>query len=463
MTENLDTNVMYARGARCRVRGVGFLALVVVSGCLAGPPPIMLAPGGSTLPHVDDPILLDRLGADAAESSVAVRPSDPPVVVVANLEYFHDPSGLEDTTFDVVLHRSLDGGRAWTTARLPASTRAPFDPAGSYHDVGDPVLTYAPDGALYLSAVAAVGAWKDGVSTVLDAETVFVTRSTDDGATWSPAVFHETLPGAFGSVAGTNVVIAGLIQDKEWIAAGPDGVLHLVWTTFAETQTVLRYARSLDNGATWSGPRAIAASGAGRILTGGVLSAAAPGRVVVAAVDTPIVGVGADSGGRARVWTSDDGGASFVERSSPGPAAVSRFTSVAADSRDATTVWFAGVDGTRVYLTRSLDEGRSWSAPLRMGANRTGVQQQPALWVEASGRCRLTFYDAGWPGGERLVHAIVDDRGVAFEGAAGPPVAPGRYRRDYVGLAGTGGTSWATWVAGSEDAGTVLAVAALRA
>jgi len=116
--------------------------------------------------------------------------------------------------FHLCLSATRDGGATWTNASIPGS--------GAWYD---PQVLFAPDGAL---TVATLTYGADGSSTSIQ-----VTRTTDDGATW-------TAP---------TVVSVGNAVDRPWMRSG-DRQLVLLYV--GESGSVVRGARSLDAGTTWS-------------------------------------------------------------------------------------------------------------------------------------------------------------------------------------------------------------------
>lgn len=429
-----------ARGMSLRAALVFPVLVALLSGCVAPDTlagwgiPSVSDPGAPTVPGPpapgEGPLRLGPADGRAMEPHVAVRGS---LVVVADHAQVPDDTPGRKVAFAIHVHRSADHGATWTSAPLPRSVFAAFDPLGRMGNSGDSVLAFAPDGALYLAGVAVDGfSLSPEVGTLHDL-TVFLTRSRDGGATWEPALFHQR-----------GYAPYGLMQDKPWLTVGPDGTLHYAWTEFTGLfSSTIRYARSTDDGATWSAPLDIAATKLPRITqpTGATLAAPGGGRVYLSANDN----------GRQLAWRSDDNGASFHGPTDVGPGAFPRFGQVVARAGDPLRAYALAVDtaSPRVYVRATSDGGLTWGPRLDLAPSRTGVQQHPAGWVGADGRLHVAYYDAGWPGGERVVVATVEDGAVVREQPApGDPIAPGPYRREYFGLAGEGDRMWSAWVAG---------------
>jgi hypothetical protein len=386
----------------------------------------------------------------AMEPHVAARGN---VLVAANhAEYFSD-AGPATSLF---VHRSEDGGRTWSSALLPAGVFAPFDPLGTMKDGGDAVLAYAQDGTLYMAGVALDAVVVPSVAFVIHDLTVFVTRSHDDGRTWEPALFH---------VRGHGPML--LMQDKPWLEVGADGALHLAWTEFVTPMlTTVKYVRSGDGGETWSAPLDLATGDllAGTQVSGATLAAPGGGRVYVAALEIRSSVLDPAVASRQVAWWSDDDGATFHGPVGLGPASFPRFGRVAAHGDDPMRAWALVSDVSpqpRMYAVETRDGGLTWSAPVFLAPQRNGTQQHPAVWMEDPGTLHVAYYDAGWPGGERVVLARLEEGAVVEERPApGDPVRPGPYRREYFGLAHDGdGRLWAAWVGG--DGGSEDGLAAL--
>lgn len=428
------------------------LLLLLAPGCIApltdvGAPAAQPPDADAATPSVA-PAWPARVGppsARAMEPHVAARGN---VLVVANHAEFETDEGR---TVSLFVHRSEDGGRTWSSALLPRSVTAPFDPLGRMKDGGDAVLAYAPDGTLYLAGAAFAGVSGPQLALINDL-TVFVTRSRDDGRTWEPALFHAR---------GAGPML--LMQDKPWLTLGADGALHLAWTEFATPfYTTVKYVRSADGGDTWSAPLDLAATDpvARTQVSGATIAAPGGGRVYVTALELhPSNVLPDDPASRQVAWWSEDDGATFHGPLVLGPAAFPRFGRVTAHGDDPMRAWVLVPDASpapRMYAVETRDGGLTWSAPASLAPQRTGAQQHPAVWMEDPGTLHVAYYDAGWPGGERVVLARLEEGVVVEERAApGDPLRPGPYRREYFGLAHDGDDRlWAAWVGGdggSED------------
>ena len=121
---------------------------------------------------------------------------------------------------------SNDGGRTWTSGRMPPI-------AGASETFGDPSVGVDRHGTFYFAQLATDAAGHGAVG---------VNTSTDGGNTWS---------------AGA-LVQEDDASDKEWLAVGPDPVnknrdnIYVTWTSFQTAACELRFGRSIDGGATFT-------------------------------------------------------------------------------------------------------------------------------------------------------------------------------------------------------------------
>lgn len=297
---------------------------------------------------------------------------------------------VDRTEFSAHLQWSDDGGRSWqaTVLPLPAGLDRPFAPDAAF----------APDGTLYVSYVNLVG---DG--NVPD--NLWVSRSTDGGRSLA---------------APTHV--AGRLAFQARMAVGPEGTVHLTWLQ-AETVGLLKLSsspnpivasHSTDGARTFSPPAPVSDPGRERV------AAASPvvddeGRLLVLYEDFKsdrrdfefLEGPPAEDPFALVLTVSDDGGRSFspgVEVDS-GVVAGRRFmvflpefpSLAAGPGRSVLVAWADARNGDEdVFLRRSADGGRSWSAAVRVNDNPKGdgtSQYLPRVAVAPSGRIDVVFLD----------------------------------------------------------------------
>jgi len=155
-----------------------------------------------------------------------------PVMVADDRGYLHVVwKGGATIYYSRAYAPAAGSARNWST---PQPLTFPY----SYLNFPDLALT--PDGILHLVYSEQIG----------PASGIYYLRSTGHGEKWTTptAVYQNSR--------------ADRLVDKARIAAGPDGILHVVWveTRYPETFPPLgiRYARSEDQGATWDGPVTLA-------------------------------------------------------------------------------------------------------------------------------------------------------------------------------------------------------------
>ena len=191
------------------------------------------------------------------EQNIVVNPTNDLNVVTSANDYRY---GLR-----AFVYTSKDGGHTFSDIQLPG-----WDPStgavGLFKQVqagGDPVLTFAPDGTLYYSALV----YNFSVSNQTPSG-VAVAVSRDGGSTWTaPVMVHYESSNNF-------------FNDKQWIAAGQNGTVYVTWTLFKSNHpkgylsSNIVISTSHDHGLTWSSPAPV--SDAAHTVDQGSSTAVAP-------------------------------------------------------------------------------------------------------------------------------------------------------------------------------------------
>src|ERR1051326_3542499 len=175
------------------------------------------------------------------ETSIAVDPSNPQHIVAGANDYrvCCDFTGLNDST--AWAYTSFDGGHTWTNVQVPGLT-AETGGTGQFAKTdaaGDPALAIGPDGTVYYANIV--------FSRVSPASGISVNVSHDGGLTWdAPNMVAWQKAGNF-------------FNDKELIAAGPNGKVVVTWTKFYQgpqgagfLSSPIVMAISFDHGKTWN-------------------------------------------------------------------------------------------------------------------------------------------------------------------------------------------------------------------
>ena len=289
---------------------------------------------------------------------------------------------------DIGFARSGDGGTTWTSSTLPGLTATAGTPGSPYERVSDASVAFdARHGAWLISSIPLLP------NAVVP--TVFVSRSTDDGRTWSNPV---TIPAP---------VAKKIDLDKNWTVCDnhPSSTFYGHCYTeldnfFADDQELM--STSTDGGLTWSVPIPTAGNDKG---LGGQPVVQPDGSVVV-----PFESLN----GKIEAFRSSDGGASWAKgievagirthavagglRTSPLPSA---------EIDGAGVVYVAWQDcrfrakcsSNDIVFSRSSD-GVSWSAPSRIPIDPVTSNADhfiPGLAVDpatsgSSAHLALTYY-----------------------------------------------------------------------
>jgi hypothetical protein len=322
------------------------------------------------------------------EPSLAVDPRDPRRLVAA----FQQDRWTTAASRGIAGAYSRDGGKTWRETTLPFSACAP-DGLPSQR-ASDPWVSTGPDGRVY-----AVGLGSG----------IFSATSSDGGATWN-RVQVLALSGAAG------------IVDKCAVTADPRrrGVAYAVWEQYelpaigppVDSNAILRITR--DGGRTWGPPQLVLrhANGAAPI-TSTILAAPASGRLFhfVYWADDAEPGPGHHT--QLRLQASSDGGTTWsaprrfatvetvgLNLHDPASGRLIRpgLPSLATDARGRAlyAAWqdsrFGRPNVDHVAFSRSLDGGRTWSAPRRLDPAGDRAAIIPSVAVGARGAIAVTYY-----------------------------------------------------------------------
>ena len=303
------------------------------------------------------------------EPNIAADPTDRQrLVAVWQADRFSDGAASA-----IEVGYSRDGGRSWTRVLPPGLSMCT---GGDYDRVTDPVVVAGSDGVFYLSSLA-----RDSARSSSDSERryrIYLSRSTDGGATWTPPNLIQSADGYY--------------HDKEWIAADPamPGRLYAVWDRYSNvrspgsvtdaTQQAM-FSRSDDGGTTWSPARIIFDEPLRNTFTSG-LAALGGGSVVFPfkrgngsdtfppglQVDEEIYAMRSGDGGS--TWSTPVQIASVPQRSNSEEGDVKGHvspTAAVAPDKSIYVAWHTtAVDSptTRILIARSRDRGATWSDPI---------------------------------------------------------------------------------------------------
>lgn len=333
------------------------------------------------------PTAVATVGSNINISNVSERHSESFVAVDYN-----DPRHLVASSNNITgsgrlkQFYSSDGGQSWNTTELP------LDDGASFHS--DPAVAWAPDGTAWAATLGISG----------PSVKVQMYKSTDRGATWSFVATVST---------GNN-------NDKEliWIdthdTSPHKGNIYVTWDVVGGG---MRFARSTDNGVTWSSVTTLSTDRA----IGAHLTSGPSGELYVAWPD-----VGSR---QIKIRKSTDGGATFgtvrtiattndayevsvpamcgrkvliyvtigVDRS--GGANNGHVYAVWADRNGAAADPGCGgltsPSNGNVYFSRSTDGGTTWSPPAVIHSNPSQTDQfNPWMDVDPdNGDIHVVYYD----------------------------------------------------------------------
>ncbi|MBZ5728705.1 MAG: glycoside hydrolase [Acidobacteriia bacterium] len=330
-------------------------------------------------------------GVRGNEPSIAVNPANPNQVVAA-----YQPAAVAYST---------DGGQSFTLAELPPvpGWRGGGDVSVVFDDKGHAFL-----GSLHFDRLGSASYWAHNAGP----NGIFVRRSLDGGKTWEKDA--ATLKTFAGNQAD------GLMEDMprlfaDTVSGSPyAGNVYAGWIEWQLDQSIILFARSTDQGKTFSAPMPISThAGLPRDDNGGLV-----GFVGVVGAGGAIYAIWND-GAHIAFTQSHDGGRSFAPSRAivdvaapyfggaggiPGVARAMGFPQIGVDARTGKpggalyVCWSDFRNGdVDVFLSSSHDHGRTWSPARRVNDDAVhDGKDQFFQWMavdRATGDVYVQFYD----------------------------------------------------------------------
>jgi len=180
------------------------------------------------------------------------------------------------------------------------------------------------------------------------------------------------------------------------IAIGYDDAINLAWEDTGSGKGELFFSRSIDGGISFSSPKQLSA-GAGQ-ASDAAIAVDRQGRISVAWVEEQPAG-----GTRIMISRTVDGGQTFTAPLvvAAGPEAEFEYIALAV-GRDTIYLAFTDDDAAQVFLTRSPSDLLNFSRPLQLShadASR-GHAKSPSIAVDDNGRIHAVWIDTSIIGNE---------------------------------------------------------------
>jgi len=309
------------------------------------------------------------------EPSIIMDPKHPNVIIGAsNLRNYYV---------------SLDTGRTWTTQLLNSS----------FGVWGDPALAVDTSGDFYFFHLSnpASGNWIDRI---------VCQKSTDLGENWND-----------GSYTGLNGAKA---QDKHWpVIDRTNNMMYVTWTQFdtygsanPSDSSIILFSKSADTGLSWSEPKRINrlagdCNDSDNTVEGAVPAVGPNGEVYVAWAGPKGLAFNKSSD-QGEHWLEEETVITDIpsgwDYSIPGIYRANGLPITVCDLSNGShrgTIYVNwsdqrnGPDNTDVWLTKSTDDGQSWSLPIRVNDD-VGIHHQFFTYMtidQVTGYLYFVFYD----------------------------------------------------------------------
>jgi len=324
------------------------------------------------------------------EPALAINPANTSNIIAAWQQDRWSNGGARG----IVAAASTDGGHSWTQRAMAFSRCG----GGDYERASDAWLSAAPDGTLHQIAIAFSG----GLLQPGSVSAVVVSRSTDGGMSWGPT---RTLIRDTGNS----------FNDKCTITADPitPHYVYAVWDRLvSETAGPTAFARSSDDGVTWSAARTIYDPGLNKQTISNQIVVLPNGVLVNLFLQIDTVANNTFTSALKVIRSSDNGdtwSAPFKiadnlavgtrdPNTGTGVRDASLVTQIAvAPSGDLYAVWqdarFSNGARDGIALSRSSDGGESWSVPVRVNGDATVAAFVPSVHVRADGQVGVSYFD----------------------------------------------------------------------
>lgn len=340
-----------------------------------------------------------------SESAILINPNNPSQIVAASKK-FNNPQTYD---FTLATEYSTDGGVTWHDSaafKLPPSATVMTDPTLAWDDSGNIFL------------VGLVGNNPPTWNTI----GIAIYKSTDGGKTWSNPNLIHTSGG----------------DDKQWAAGDTNpaspfhGRVYAVW----DDVSTMRFARTLDHGATWTGVGAntIANTSLANDSFSPEINVDANGNVYVVwiAGSTIKIIVSTDGGDSFQAATVPATGVTTLSQSLPAPQGfpvlpggnfrVLTLPTACVMNNKVVVAWDDFREGvSRIYYALSNDGGTSWTTGasgqplLTSGLNASLHHVLPQLIVDPNGVIGCAFYEFGPKPTTPLIDVIMAQ---SFDGGA---------------------------------------------
>lgn len=297
---------------------------------------------------------------------------------------------------DIIASVSLDGGQTWQQVPIPLTVCS----GGSFFGTGDPWLSFAPNGDLYVVA---------GAGHTFDDAAILVTKSGDGGLHWSAPI---VVPESF-----TKDPHASLTADRK-----DARFVYAIW----DNDGAAVFSRTTDGGLTWEPARTIVPKEPQSFVQFSQILVLPNGTLVDLyefkehpKSDKPVFNLQVRrSTNHGRTWSAPRNAVTMTPLRKPG----SGFTlvvdpktgqfvsdptnpSFAMDRRNGNlyAVWedrrFSNFQYPDTAFAMSADDGLTWSVPIRV--NRTPLDIPPpnrqaffpSIAVAADGTIGVSYYD----------------------------------------------------------------------